>query len=368
MISRLNNGDILLTCDLPEMDAMNPGQMVEIILDVEPDHGMIFKDERVYHASSGDHQSGVRSHAIKKAILPGYDITLGVIQILECKDENLRQRFVDTMARWDPVDFLKQLPRQPGHVKLPTKFLDFQLRKLDPKEQAAKCEFYRALRAYQRNHVKPPQPLSVKGISCGNFIAYSFKAAIVDLLFPQGFPSVIAEKLQQIEAVKQKDKLKLFEVAEKTDLLDELMQLVEQHLLPTQFKHFKFLKIPVQGTSVFDFCVQALNYPDFWKFKGYMFYLHDDEETIPRIMSDTTLETLYIHHAKKGQPVTIDLSRKDFTDAEIDIVEVAPAQKDEAVAGVSQLNVFSNPIPPAASASAPPPPGSPSGDKRKGGK
>lgn len=307
MISRVKDGSIIFNSDegglLPVKFDAQTG-MTDALSGFSLHHVMAYFNQRLYHAAAGDFHEGVRSHSIdlimKDNLLNAY---LGTLSVLECVDENLRQRFIDAMVRWDPVALLEELrnaPRDeidnPQKVKLPTPFLNYSARPVDPADQTAACELFRAIRAYQRNHVEPPEPLSKKGVSCDSFIAYSFKAAIVDALFPDGLPPEITQKMAQIDAVRSEYKaakknkpsmepMKLFSVGNKYPYLNELMQLVEKYISPEQRRHFEFLQTPVKGAGIQSFCKIALSFPEFWQPAGLMFGYKDKDENIPYIMN-----------------------------------------------------------------------------------
>src|SRR3990167_6860351 len=162
---------------------------------------------------------------------------------------------------------------------------------------------FRAIRAYQRNHVEPPEPLSSKGIACGNFIFYSFKAAMIDALFPNGLPDEIILKMAKIDALRSENKasrkgehlaaaMKLADVSKKFPYLDELMQLVEKHVSPAQRRYIEFLQAPVKGASVNDFCKFAVTFPEFWQHTGVMFGYKEKEENIPYVMNYAAYKAL----------------------------------------------------------------------------
>lgn len=320
MITRLPDGCVVVateeTPDHEELDSTKAA--IDDFLGSDPDHGMIYSKGRIYHSSLGKYQTGVRSHEVTKVIELSPDSALGAYKVMQCKDADLQQRFIKTMARWDPVERLAELRNNPSRevVRLPTPFTDFFMRSEDPGEQSPKFELFRAFRAYLRNQVSPPEPLSRnKGVSCGNFVAYSFKAAIVDYLFPQGLPDEIRTKLSQIEFDRHSgNKAKLSEINPK--YFDELMELVQKHVTADKQQYLEYLQTKVKSTSVDEFCETAMQHPDIWEFKGYMFYCTDEGKNIPCLMDYQAYKEVAENYAAMSNPEDPQSGRESLSELE----------------------------------------------------
>lgn len=344
MITRVKDGSIIIISNeiLPDTLHAKTGLLDAIS---NPDftqyHGMVYFNRAMYHSQAGDHFEGVRSHTVEyvmERLASG--MPLGKIFTIDCVDDDLSQRLMTAMARWDPVEFLQKKRAEPRNdkdedrtEKLPIPFMNYYSRNADPKSQSAKCELYRAIRAYQRNHVDPPAPLSKKGISCDAFIAYSFKAAIIESLFPDGLPEEILQKMTQIDAFRSENKterhnkarmMKLSDVGETHPYLDELMQLVEKHAPPAKHRHIEFLKTLVKSAGLDHFCRVAVTFPEFWQPAGVMFGYKDKDANTPYIMSYDVYQAFSNnpHHT----PVDMLLSE---TSVEKAITELNPAAKKD---------------------------------------
>lgn len=354
MITRPKKGDIFVTIE----DEMN-------IDDVSSDdvfrnlgsnafHGMIFgeketksKDEKevassgtVYHSSSGFYH-GVISHPLIKLQFEGFQnmFPIGMDLVIRTKDDRVNQSLFLTAKLWGDIspEVLSKIPLTPiipktedsddtdekdidernyKYIKkMPTPFTMFSDRRADDPTLSPQLELYRAFRAYNRNRSTPVAPLSKKkGISCGNFVNYALKVAIIDRLFPHGLPEKIQKKIQEIENIKlqsQKPKENTSdENKEKPPSTDQRISKLSQ--LNTQlFKEFEtivkesltgkdehkdssflnkeewinFLTSPVKHTEISEFCIKARAYKNLFDFVGYLFFIGNelDKDTLSEL-------------------------------------------------------------------------------------
>jgi hypothetical protein len=279
MISRLQNGDILISFDepcIPEADS----HLLENLASTS-DHSMVYKNNNVYHSSRGTYQTGVRNHAITKLINP--EIDLGSCMIIRIKDEKTRELLAAVVERWGSNLTPEQLQKRPKDNKtviLSTPFTNFFERKADAgsPEENKRYELYRAFRAYMRNNASPILPLSKsKGVSCGNFLSYSMKVAIISRLFPDGIPKKIQDAFNAIEKIKTDNKHSKLSQINKTAFDDFEKVVVENlpssaELDPFKKTYIDYLYSRVKNAPLDQVVTTMLSKPDSWSFAGYLTY------------------------------------------------------------------------------------------------
>lgn len=324
MLIELKNGDIFI--DVDNLSSLNAETEKEAFKNLKrsADHGLIYREGRIYHATRGSHQAGVRSHVLTHGIEISEEesVPLGSRVVLRPKDEKLSQHLAVVVDRWDPKlsrEEAEKLPKDETHhvALLPTRFTDFFERKSDPENLRGILELYRAFRDYWRNISDPPIPLSKKkGVSCGNFVSISLKVAMIQRLFPSGIPTALKEKFEEIEKLKtpndkrtdntnltDEEREALHEVTKLSQidiqLFKEFEALVKENLkeskeIPEKFeKYIEFLYIPVKGRSVNDLCQMLyLNFNDLFDFKGFLFFKNKLDPREAAIMSLDTAKEL----------------------------------------------------------------------------
>lgn len=190
MVSKLKNGDIIITQDSPVPSKMSPDEALKH-LNQFADHGMVYndgsKEPSVYHSFFGHKTQGVGRHPLS---LFG-KVELGTHCIVRFKDEKTAVVIgaaVESFNRELSREELEQRPKdERGIIQLTTPFANFHERKEDTPERVALHELFRAFRAHMRS--TDGLPLSKKkGVSCSNFVSYAVKIAIIERLFPQGVP------------------------------------------------------------------------------------------------------------------------------------------------------------------------------------
>lgn len=281
MISRLSDC-VLITLDKPVKAIVDKEKLQQKISQIA-DHGMIYlsSNSKVYHSQQGSHYSGVRSHLAQKIVEQEDSfMPFGSMVFFNIKDRTVRENIAEIAVRWDPTHDsasyakIQDEKKQSGSTpfKLPTPFVNYMDRNEDEgtPEQIARLELYRAFRAYERNCLNLPLSKE-KGVSCGNFISYVIKVAIIKKFFPEELPIEIKEKIAEIEGTKTK-KLSTIKPAQ----FEEFEQIVLKHLLDNQntseiLPFLKELSRKVKHESVNTFCEDAFENPDFYDFGGYVF-------------------------------------------------------------------------------------------------
>lgn len=279
MISRIQDC-ILVSLD----DAMDPSSEEELNKSLSrlADHGMIFNssDSRTYHSSQGSYQSGVRSHDVKKTASD--DDSFGSLVVFNIKDSKVKEYLMEVVMRWDPTRDpalyakIKEEQKENKVLILPTPFTNFHSRTADEgsPEHISRLELYRAFRAHERNRLNIPLSKE-KGVSCGNFVSYAMKVAVIKRLFPDGLPTEIADKLNEIENKKTKDNRKLSSID--PAYFEDFERIVLKHLdnqkkLGLEIDPFlQELRRLVKHKSINRFCKDAFKNPDLYDFGGYVF-------------------------------------------------------------------------------------------------
>lgn len=257
------------------------------------EHGMIFNMMKLYHSSKGEYYSGVRSHDFKKLVPE--EGALGNLSVVRCNIPALRLSVVNILKRWDPVQFIEKSKKNKNKnqifpITLPIPFDDFNSRKVDDENDAKYFELYRAILAYQRNHDIPVQPLSKKkGVSCGNYISYSYKAAIVDYLFPNGLSHDLINQMKKISSLKytddKKKKISDLDIKHFHELTDIFLQELKNINVQEKESLFKFLQLNTKGRTVNYFIEEIVNMPDIFEIKGVIFYKKVEQQLIPYVLN-----------------------------------------------------------------------------------
>jgi len=292
MISHLEDNSVLVYLDetIQEKD-------VNKIKEVKADHGLIYSDLKVYHSQSGRHQSGVRSHELLTFM--SSKAALGRLLVLRLKDEEVSKNISSVVNKWDPLRDQKIYEKAKqnvieGMIILPTPFTNFMERQKDvgSANGIGRLALFRAFRAYRRNQLEIPLSKK-KGVSCGNFVSYAIKVAIIEKFFPKGLPKDILEKIEVIESKKTNDQRKLSKIDPKE--FEEFEKIVDRHLHFLDAKETKEISLTaelikelyrsIKGLSISNFCINALAHPDLWGISGYVFYREHNNKQEPWVMS-----------------------------------------------------------------------------------
>jgi len=280
MVSRLNDGDVII--EIEEVITSNKTERLKSKICSSAEHGMIYGNSKLYHSSQGNQQGGVRSHSVEHIF--HNKCTLGEKLVFRIKNEEIRKNLISIVTQWDPTRDAKiyeeaKKNKKSGRIILPTPFVNYRYRKKDVgnSEEISQFELFRVFRAYTRN--KEDKPLSKKkGVSCGNFVSYSIKAAIIQTLFPKGLPEAIREKYHFIEKKKTDTNRKLSNIS--LDEFKEFQDIVLKNLPNDQkemgniplIELYNELCRAVKGYSIEEFCRHAFDHPAIWDFSGYVFY------------------------------------------------------------------------------------------------
>lgn len=256
-------------------------------------HGMIYYEEvkestqgRIIHSQSGGRQEGVRSHLIEKAISPAEHF-LGDIYVLSPKQKEFHAGFAKVASRWDPNltwEQAKKRPTELGSVLLPTRY-NKRNSEVESNNYHVTHTLYRAFRAYLRNHTPykesntklklKAQPLSKKkGISCSDFVSYSYKVTLLESIFPKKLPKKIQQKMEKIAAYKKKNHISKLEQIPNT-LFQKFANKVEKYI-PKEDKNYQKLCVPAKGMGIEFFTSNAFEREEDWEFSGYLCYVKRD--------------------------------------------------------------------------------------------
>lgn len=323
--NQLHDGDIVIEIDPPEESVLGEQASDTVFKDYITRfsmHSLVYSKNRLFHSSEGEHEVGVRSHELLKQTSDTEP--LGGRAVIRCQDPLVGKYLAEAVSSWDQrikygssrewQKYTASLPKEErtGRALLNTRFTHFNERKKDETEQSPHYEIYRAFRAFER--CKAGKPLSkTQGVSCSNFIAYALKVAIINKLFPEGVPKEILDALQKIQEVRTASKKPSSEEKEKktthqkmsgeaANLVVDFEKLVQKHLAkrpeskePTSNREslIKFLYSAIKGFGITNLCQKLEEFPDLFKFEGYLYYEDKFKESQARVVDHDTLLKIY---------------------------------------------------------------------------
>lgn len=335
-MQRLQSGDVLIQLDemtgkqftssLHDKDLKLKKKLVGLAM-----HGLIYNEKmgsdnnllgKAVHSASGKTQLGVTQQRLEKA-LP--EMVLGEVLVLRPKQKDIQKNLGAVAERWAPVlsrdDTAKRKKNSDGKSLLPTP-LGYRTEEVTEDEsQNVGHTVYRALRAYQRNHSKYTEtttgsdgmseqhtfdatPLSKnKGVSCSDFVSYSYKVALLESIFPKGIPEKVQEIMMEIEAAKKDQHVSKLESLAEQELFTRLDAELKKHLTDDQYE---VILTPVKGMGIRFFTAVAFEREDKWEVAGYLCYLEkDNKERVPYIVSEDIFKKLGLGKDGSAHPMIV---------------------------------------------------------------
>jgi hypothetical protein len=265
-------------------------------------HGTIYHGIDIVHATPGFFSEVLKSDIRKQ--FDEYD-EFGSVIVIRLKDEKIRANVTSLVGHvletkastpfsyynnrrsdfQDPELFAKILGVKKGYEGKPEEkkrqiaLLLGEVKseslesKIETQEKIKKLEFFRAFRGLIR--VLNREPISkTKGVSCGNFVSYILKAAIIQKFFPTGPHPDISDAVAAIEKDRRASGKKLDSVAmEKITKFEELvLRLLPSPLTEADRALIQELYRPVKATSVDDFFKKSILANSQLASMGYFFY------------------------------------------------------------------------------------------------